>query len=182
VPWKGQEIFLRALARVAPQVSNLKALIVGDADPPTETTYRERLRALTEQLGLADIVRFTGFCSDISAVMASLDVLVHSSSSPEPFGIVVIEGMAAGKPVIATRAGGVLDIIEDGTNGLLVPIGDEHAMADAILNLAHHRDLAVRLGTRARECVATRFTAAQYAQAVQAIYQNLVHRNGNVKR
>jgi glycosyltransferase involved in cell wall biosynthesis len=176
VPWKGQEVFLRALARVAPHVPNLKALIVGEPDPPTETAYLQQLLTLTQKLGLSDIVRFTGFQSDIPAVMASLDVLVHSSSSPEPFGIVVIEGMAAGKPVVATSAGGVLDIIKDGQSGLLVPPEDDRAMAEAILELARDQDLAVRMGAEARQRVVTRFTAVQYAQAVQDIYRSmLVH-------
>ncbi|MCR4405511.1 MAG: glycosyltransferase family 4 protein [Anaerolineae bacterium] len=174
VPWKGQEVFLRALARVAPQIRNLKALIVGDPDPPAETAYLKHLQSLVQELGLSDIVRFTGFYSDIPRLMASLDVLVHSSSSPEPFGIVVIEGMAAGKPVIATRAGGVLDIIEDGDNGLLVPVGDDQSMAEAILTLARCPDLAARLGTNARQRVTACFTVTQYVQTVQTIYQSLL--------
>ena len=178
VAWKGQVVFLRALASIAPQVPNLKALIVGDPDPPMETGYLQRLLTLTQELGLSDLVRFTGFYSDIPAMMASLDVLVHSSSSPEPFGIVVIEGMAAGKPVIATRAGGVLDIIEDGTSGLLVPVGDEQAMAEAILTLARNREAAVRLGAEARQRVAARFTVTQYAQTMQTIYNSLLGLDG----
>ncbi len=174
VPWKGQEVFLRALARVAPQVRNLKALIVGEPDPPTETAYLKHLQSLVQELGLSDIVRFTGFYSDIPRLMASLDVVVHSSSSPEPFGIVVIEGMAAGKPVIATGAGGVLDIVEDGRNGLLVPVGDDQAMAEAILSLAHSPDLAVQLGTNACQRVKAHFAVTRYAQTVQAIYQGLL--------
>jgi len=174
VPWKGQEVFLRALAHVISQVPNLKALIVGDPDPPTETAYFQRLQSLVQQLGLSNVVRFTGFYSDIPNLMASLDVLVHSSSSPEPFGIVVIEGMAAGKPVIATRAGGVLDIIKDDDNGLLVPVGDDRSMAEAILTLARCPDLAARLGAKARQRVMARFTVTQYTQTVQAIYQRLL--------
>lgn len=174
VPWKGQEVFLHALAQIKLQIPNLKALIVGEPDPPTDTAYFQRLQSLVQQLGLSEIVRFTGFHSDIPALMVALDVLVHSSSSPEPFGIVVIEGMAAGKPVIATRAGGVLDIIEDGYNGLLVPVGEDRAMAEAILTLARHQDLAMQLGAEARQHVLKRFTAAQYAQTVQAIYQSLL--------
>jgi glycosyltransferase involved in cell wall biosynthesis len=174
VPWKGHEVFLRAIARIAPQVPELKVLIVGEPDPPTDTRYLRQLQSLAQELGLVDIVRFTGFCADIPAVMTALDVLVHSSTSPEPFGLVVIEGMAAGKPVIATRAGGVLDIVQEGQTGLLTPVGDEQALAEPILTLARHRDLAARLGAEARRRVAARFTAAQYAQTVQAIYDSLL--------
>ncbi len=180
VSWKGQEVFLRALARVAPQIPHLQALIVGEPDPPTETTYRQHLLDLTRQLNLADKVQFTGFVSDIPAVMASVDILVHSSSSPEPFGIVIIEGMAAGKPVIATGAGGALDIIEDDINGLLVPIGDDQAMAEAIAKLARDPDQAFRLGRAARQRVLERFAVAQYAQTMQTIYQSLLEQDGAI--
>jgi glycosyltransferase involved in cell wall biosynthesis len=180
VSWKGQEVFLRALARIAPQLPRLKALIVGEPDPPAETTYRQQLLDLTRQLDLADRVRFTGFASDIPAVMASLDILVHSSSSPEPFGIVIIEGMAAGKPVIATGAGGALDIIEHGSTGLLVPPGDDQAMAEALLKLARDPGQAVRLGAEARHRVLERFTVTQYAQTMQTIYQSLLEQDENI--
>ena len=182
VPWKGQEVFLRALARVKLQIPNLRALIVGDPDPPTETAYSQRLQSLVKQLGLSDVVRFTRFYADIPNLMAALDVLVHSSSSPEPFGIVIIEGMAAAKPVIATSAGGVLDIIEDGYDGLLVPAGDDRAMAEAILTLACHQDLVMQLGMRARQRVLERFTAAQYAQTIQAIYECLLEGDGHLSK
>ncbi len=180
VSWKGQEVFLRALARIASQIPHLKALIVGEPDPPTETTYRQQLLDLARQLNLADKVQFAGFVSDIPAVMASVDILVHSSSSPEPFGIVIIEGMAAGKPVIATGAGGALDIIEDDSNGLLVPIGDDQVMAEAIVKLASDPSLAVRLGRAARHRVLERFTVARYAQTMQTIYQSLLEQDGNI--
>lgn len=174
VPWKGQEVFLRALACIAPHLPHLRALIVGDPDPPTEVTYRQKLLDLTQQLGLSDRVQFTGFMSDAPAVMCSLDALVHSSSSPEPFGLVIIEGMAAGKAVIATKAGGALDIIEDGVNGLLVPAGDAQAMAEAIAQLAGDPDRAARLGAAARQRTRDCFTIDAYAQTMQNIYHTSI--------
>ncbi len=174
VPWKGQEVFIQALDHVASKVPNLKALIVGEPDPPTEESYFQHLLRQTQALGLADKVLFAGFRQDIPAVMSSLDLLVHSSLSPEPFGLVVIEGMAAGRPVIATGAGGVLDIISHGQNGLLVPAGDAQAMAESILTLARDRDLAARLAAKARECVAARFTVTLYVQTIEDIYRSLL--------
>jgi glycosyltransferase involved in cell wall biosynthesis len=94
-----------------------------------------------------------------------LKIIVHSASEPEPFGRVIVEGMAAGCPVIATRAGGVLDIIEDNLNGLLVPPKDEQAMARAMVHLLRNRVYARELEARAREDVIKRFSAEQHVKA-----------------
>jgi hypothetical protein len=108
VAWKGQDVFIHALAEIAHKVPNLKALIVGRPDRGKES-YLDELKTLATACGLAQRVVFTGFRLDVPRLLAAMDVVVHSSSSPEPFGLVVIEGMAAGKPVVATRAGGPLD-------------------------------------------------------------------------
>jgi glycosyltransferase involved in cell wall biosynthesis len=172
--WKGQDVFLRALARIRTQTPGLKALIVGEPDPPSEQAYLEQLRSLTRELGLEDVVIFTGYRPDIPAVMSALDLLVHSSCVPEPFGIVLIEGMAAGLPVVATRAGGVLDIVQEGVTGWLVPIRDDLAMAAAIAGAAQDRELAQRLGQNGRQQALSRFSVAQYAAGVEAIYADLI--------
>jgi len=105
--------------------------------------------------------------------MSALDVVVHASSVPEPFGLVVIEGMAAAKPV-ATAAGGVLDIIEDGVNGLLVPCKDSKAMARAILQILSDRDKAEQMGLAARRRVTEKFTVQQQVTAVQKLYNSIL--------
>jgi glycosyltransferase involved in cell wall biosynthesis len=110
----------------------------------------------------------------VPRLMSALDVVVLSSSAPEPFGRVVIEGMAAGKPVVATAAGGVLDIIEDGLNGLLVPCKDSKAMAEAILQLLSDRGKAERMGLAARQRVAERFTVEHHVAKVQSVYESVM--------
>ncbi|MGQ0603344.1 MAG: glycosyltransferase family 4 protein [Anaerolineales bacterium] len=172
-PWKGQDVFLRALAYARTQAPRLKALIVGEPDPPTDTAYQDQLLALTHELGLKDIVTFTGFRADVPKLISAMDVVVHSSTAPEPFGLVIIEGMACGKPVIATRAGGVLDIVEDGRQGVLVPVGDERAMAEAMIRLALNPQWTDQLGRQARQRVETHFTASQFARAIESVYQRL---------
>jgi len=139
--WKGHEYFLEAMAEVARQIPNLRGLIVGEPEnTPLNREYFQKLQSLVKSLGLADRVIFTGFRSDVPRLLSALDVVVHASSLPEPFGRVVIEGMAAGKPVVATAAGGVLEIIEDGINGLLVPCKDSKAIANAVLELLSDRE------------------------------------------
>lgn len=126
-PWKGQDVFLRALARVP----KARGVIVGEPlfgeDDLTDT-----LPDLAGRLGLADRVVFTGFRSDVTDLVQASDLLVHSSTSPEPFGRVIVEGMLAGVPVVAARAGGPLEIIDEGRTGWLTEPGDPDALAERI--------------------------------------------------
>ena len=183
--WKGHEYFLEALAEVAQRIPNLKGLIVGAPEnTPRNREYHQKLQSLTKSLGLEGKVVFMGFRGDVPRIMSALDVVVLSSSAPEPFGRVVIEGMAAGKPVVATAAGGVLDIIEDGVNGLLVPCQDSKAMAEAVFELLSDREKARRIGLAARRRAREQFTVQRHVAAVQQIYDAVLgipqgHRAGS---
>ena len=174
VRWKGQDIFLQAMARVADVAPHLRCFIVGEPDGDANSlAFAEELKVLAESLGLAERVTFTGFRDDALQLMKASDVVVHSASTPEPFGRVIIEGMAAGKPVVATRAGGVVDIIEDGYDGLLVPPRDSQAMAEAVLAVQADPVWAGRLGGRALVKVRRQFTLDQHAERVQRVYQRV---------
>jgi glycosyltransferase involved in cell wall biosynthesis len=169
--WKGHDYFLEAMAEVVQQMPTVKGLIVGAPEnSPLNLEYYRKLQAATKSLGLEDKVIFTGFREDIPCLMAAMDVVVLSSSSPEPFGRVVIEGMAAGKPVVATPAGGVLDIIENGVNGLLVPPKDSKAMAAAILRLLSDPERSGQMGQEARRRVEEAFTVQSHVAAIQQVY------------
>jgi glycosyltransferase involved in cell wall biosynthesis len=173
--WKGHEYFLEAVAEIAQEILSLRGLIVGEPEnTPLNREYYQKLQSLTKSLCLEDKVIFTGFRGDVPRLMSALDVVVLSSSLPEPFGRVVIEGMAAGKPVVATAAGGVLDIIEDGVNGLLVPCKDAKAMAQAIFWLLSNQEQAEQIGRAARQRVAEKFTVPHYVAAVQSVYDTLM--------
>jgi glycosyltransferase involved in cell wall biosynthesis len=169
-PWKGQHIFLEAAARVHPNYPNARFYIVGSA-LFGEAEYERKVRLLTESLGISSIVTFTGFRSDVQNAIADMDLIVHASISGEPFGQVIIEGMAAGKPVIATNGGGVPEIVEDGKTGILVPMGDAPAMAEAISRLLADPVLASDMGTRGRERVRNHFTIEHKARKIEAVYQ-----------
>lgn len=175
--WKGHDHFIEAMARVVREAPLARGLIVGQVETsPRSRAYFEKLRADVRSLGLEGNVLFTGFRADVPRILAALDVVVLSSSSPEPFGRVVIEAMAAGKPVVATAAGGVLDIIEDASNGLLVPPRDSGAMAGAIRRLLGDPALAARIAEAGRRSVAERFSLPRHAEAVQAIYDEALAR------
>ena len=134
--------------------------------------YNNRVHSLVKSLNLENRIIFTGFRSDVPSLMRAMDVIVHASTTPEPFGLVIVEGMAAGKPVIATAAGGVLDIIEDGVNGLLVPIKDSGEMAKAILYLISNPGKAKEMGLAARRHVAQKFTIQHQITSMQNLYDS----------
>jgi glycosyltransferase involved in cell wall biosynthesis len=168
-PWKGQDIFIRAAATVRREFPEARFQIIGSA-MFGEAEYEAKVRALASELEMGEALEFTGFRSDVEACIASLDILVHASTMGEPFGQVVMEGMAAGKPVVATRGGGVPEIVGEGKSGLLVPMSDAAAMADAILWLLCHPDQARAMGEAGRKRVQENFTIAQTASKVEDLY------------
>lgn len=172
-PWKGQDVFLRAFAQAFP-TGQERAVLVGSA-LFGEDAYAARLHQLTESLGLVGRVHFRGFREDVWAELAEVDILVHASIIPEPFGQVVVEGMAAGLPVIAAHAGGPTEIITDGLDGLLVPPGDAAALAAALRRLADNPDLRVRLGAAGRRR-ARDFDPDRVALRVLAVYRSVLGR------
>ena len=176
--WKGHEYFLEAVAKVAKRVPGIKGMIIGSLEENVaielNRLYLEKLHFMVKALGLKENIIFTGHREDVPRLLSALDVVIHASSEPEPFGLVVIEGMAAGKPVIATEAGGVLDIIENGISGLLVTIRDSEAMAQAILQVILNREQAEQMGLAARRRVAERFTVQHQMTTVQKLYDTIL--------
>ena len=173
--WKGQEVFLRAMAQVRVAVPQARGIVVGDP-VPYEPGYRDRLLSLRQELGLSDCVAFHDFRPDVPALMSAIDVLVLPSTSPEPFGRVLIEAMAAGKPVVATDAGATGEVIDNGEQGLLVPANDAQAMGDAVTRLLLDPCLAKAMGQKGRHRVEARFTARHYVDGVQAVYREVLAR------
>lgn len=166
-PSKGQLELLRAFAAVVKEVPDAVLLVVGAA--LFERDYARRLTETARDLGLDGNVRFVGPREDVAAVMRALDVLVVNSWA-EPFGLVVLEAMAAGTPVLATAAGGVPEIIRHGETGYLVPPGDQQALAAAILTLTRHPTLRRRLAAQACAEVGARFCFERYMRELEAYY------------
>jgi glycosyltransferase involved in cell wall biosynthesis len=177
VRWKGQDVFLRAIAELAPRLPRLRALIVGGADDDElSRAFAAELRAQAAAPDLAGRVRFTGHRRDAQRVMAMADVVVHSAATPEPFGRVIIEALAAARPVIATEAGGVTDILEHEITGMLVPPGDAHALALNIERLAEDPALRERLAGSGRRHATAAYAGSQHVSRVTALYQQCLRR------
>jgi glycosyltransferase involved in cell wall biosynthesis len=178
--WKGQDVFLRAFARAFPDGS-ARAVVLGSA-MFDEGDYPQQLERLVDGLGLREMVDMPGFVEDVRAHLCQFDVLVHASVIPEPFGQVVVEGMAAGRPVVASDAGGPSEVITNGVNGLLVPAGDVEALAEALLRLRDSPDTRAALGAAAR-VKAAEFTPEGVARQVSAVYDALLaHPRGALEK
>jgi glycosyltransferase involved in cell wall biosynthesis len=172
-PWKGQDVFLDAFAQ-AFGGTNVRARVIGSA-LFGEDAYAESLRQQALRLGIAGQVEFLGFREDVWAELRELDVLVHCSVRPEPFGQVVLEGMAAGVPVVAAAAGGPTELITDGVDGLLTRPGDPTELARAMRRLVDDPELRARLADAARER-SREFTPERTAERLLAVYRQVVSR------
>jgi glycosyltransferase involved in cell wall biosynthesis len=175
LPWKGQVVFLKAAARVFKKIPDARAFVIGAA-PPREKEFERELRTLAQELGIADRVIFTGFRPDVPEMLQLLDVVAHASIDPEPFGRVIAEAMAMRRPVIATRAGGPTEIIDDGRTGFLVPPGDDEALADRLITLLENPSLAERIAEAGYTAVRDRFSAEAHARLVQQVYERTLPR------
>ncbi|WP_456428904.1 glycosyltransferase [Rhodocaloribacter sp.] len=162
-PWKGQHVLLDALTR-AP---GLHAVLVGGALFGDEERYAASLHEKVVASGLSDRVHFLGFRRDVPRLLRAVDVVAHTSVAPEPFGRVVVEGMLAGKPVVATRAGGVLEIIEDGVTGRLVPPGDAETLAGTLRALFADPAQTAAMAAAAREAARRRFSRETMLEGIE---------------
>lgn len=162
--WKGQHVLLEA-ARLYP---DMHVALVG-APLFGEDEYAAELRGFVALHGLGERVHFLGFQRDVAACMKAVDVVAHTSITPEPFGRVIVEGMLAKRPVVAARAGGVVEIVDDDVNGLLCEPGDAHALADALAALRTDAVLCGRLVANGYDTAVNRFGTQIYVEQVERI-------------
>jgi glycosyltransferase involved in cell wall biosynthesis len=145
-PWKGQHVAVQVLARLP----GVHAIFVGDA-LFGEQEYVAEVRRRAHELGLDDRIHFLGFRRDLPRLMRAVDVVLHTAVAPEPFGRVILEGMLACRPVVATRAGGAVEIVQDGVTGRLIAPGDVRGFTDAVADLLADPARRAAIGEAARE-------------------------------
>ena len=170
--WKGQHVLVEAIS----SLPDVHAIIVGGALFQDDHAYEERLRLLIQRLGVEDRVHFMGFRSDVPALMKMVDVVVHASIAPEPFGRVIVEGMLANRPVVASAAGGALEIIESGRTGILVPPSDSTALQIALHRLLASREYASGLASEGNTVARKAFSQARMIAGVRSVVRS-VHEN-----
>lgn len=173
--WKGQLLVAEAVARARRSVPALRCLVVGGVHR-LGAEYAERLKERTAAPDLAAHVVLTGARRDVAACMDAMDVVIHASSR-EPFGRVLLEAMAASRPVIAPREGGPLEIVADGETGLLVPPRDPDALAAAIVALVGDPGRRAAMARAARARVAAVFDIADHARAVEGVFDDVLTRS-----
>ena len=171
--WKGHEVFLRAAAKTD---ENIRFYVIGGPVYTTAGSQRTlaELRHLAETQGILHRVGFTGFVEEVAGAMRALDVVVHASTEPEPFGLVIVQAMACERAVVVSAAGGALELVHPEVDALVHAPGDVDALISAIGTLAADPALRRRLGTTGRLHVNERFTRRQMAARIVPLYEMLV--------
>lgn len=175
--WKGHEIFLRALADPCLHNLRFQPYIIGG--PVYQTRYSqftlEELHSLARDCGVYDRVIFTGFLQDSAAALRALDVVVHASTRPEPFGLVVAEAMACGRATIVARTGGANELFVHDRDAIGTESGSPAALAQAIACLVNDRVTRARLGSAARLTAEAQFDRDRLGPATAAFYRQMVY-------
>jgi glycosyltransferase involved in cell wall biosynthesis len=173
-PRKGAEYLIRAMADVIREVPTALLFMIGHGEWVKRKDYIEELRELARSLGIAHIVHFTGFRSDIPQILSELDVLVLPSLFGEGSSLTVLEAMGLGCPVIATATEGNVELIENEVTGILVPPADHSALARAIVSLLTDRQRAARMGEAAKRRVRGKFTADQMSESYSNLFEEVI--------
>jgi glycosyltransferase involved in cell wall biosynthesis len=172
--WKGQDLFLEAVARLGPCPVPTRFYIIGGPIYGTHGSQftRNELRDRARTLGVVDQVGFIGFQEEPASAFQALDIVVHASTRPEPFGLTIVEGMACGRAVVVAAAGGAVELFRPDHDALGFRPGDADALADAIRTLLLDPQRRQRLGERARETVLRSFTTAQLGPHIVQAYES----------
>lgn len=165
-PVKGHIHLIEALAGVLRQRSAVRGLVIGDG------SERPALEARASALGIRDAIVFIDSCVDTARYLALMDVFVFPSVK-EGLGIALLEALAAGRACVASRIGGIGDIVSDGVNGILVPVGDAAAIGNAVVRLVDDERLRRAMGERGRELVKRRFSIDRMAGEMKALYAEI---------
>jgi L-malate glycosyltransferase len=169
---KGHDVFVRAAALISARRRGVRFVVIGEDKSP-EMRHRKSLERLVAKLGLNGIVEMPGWCDDIPALLSSLTLFVSAARS-EPFGLAIVEAMAAGLPVVAAASEGALEIIEDGHTGKLVPLDDPAALAEAINHLLDNPPERSRLGRNALLAARERYSVMRMASNTERVYREVL--------
>jgi glycosyltransferase involved in cell wall biosynthesis len=164
---KGHRYFVEAAKALSDRFTEAAFVLVGDGP------LRKRVEQMADELGLKKRVRFLGKRNDVPAILAGLDIAVLSSTS-EGLSNVILESMAAGRPVVATDAGGSSELVSNGVNGYLVPPADSRAMAEAIERLLRNPREAIEMGRMGKSMVQDKFSQKHMVENYEKLYLSLL--------
>jgi glycosyltransferase involved in cell wall biosynthesis len=171
--WKGHDTFLAAAQVVLRTLPEARFVLVG------KSTDSETMRSWVAAAGLSERVILAGYRTDVPDVLAALDVLANCPRAREGLSVAILEALAAGRPVVATRVGGIPEIVRDGETGLLVPPDDPEALAGAIVRMLSDPALASRLGSNGARLVREHFTLDSMVEGNERVYREvLLERRG----
>jgi len=181
--WKGHDVFLNAIAQLPGELP-IRAYVIGDAVYDTDRSQHssDELRRLAASLGIAARVAFTGFIPRSDTALRALDIVVHASTSPEPFGLVIAEAMACGRAVIVGRAGGAAELVSPGVDALAHTPGNVAELSSQIKTLTTDAVLRERLGVAARATAERRFDQRRLAGELIAVYESAVRPSAKASR
>jgi|GEM_PF-381352 len=169
--WKGQEIVVRATAILKRTWPGIKCLLVGGVIEGD--SYKKKLEGIIQELNIGQNVIFTGFQNNPGDLMNVMDVVVHSSIKPEPFGMVNLEAMYLKKPVVSTKCGGPTEVIADGENGFLIDHGDPFLLANKLSFILRENGLRDRIGENAYEFVTKNLMISNTVKEVMEVYEDI---------
>ena len=172
--WKGHAFFIDAAYRIKKVMPNIKFLIVGDEMFNIETGYKNELLNMTKSLGLEDSIVFTGFHENVQDYIDAMDILVHASINPEPFGFVICEGMALKKTVIATDAGGPQEIITGPEIGYLYERGNSLKLAELIIKFLNDPEEMEKVGIMAEKHIHENFSVDKMVDKIENLYREML--------
>ena len=172
--WKGHETFLKSLS-ILPRDARVRGYVIGGSIYQTRGSQLDagEMRECAARLGLEGRVGFTGFVEEPAAAIRALDVLVHASTEPEPFGLSIVEGMACGRSVVASSAGGAAEILQDCEAALGHAPGDADTLSTQIARLAQSEELRARMGRAGRLVAEERFDRARLARELINAYKEV---------
>lgn len=172
--WKGQLVFAKAMDILLKQHIDIHGIIIGKTAKGAEG-YEQEIRNFLKNSKIEENVRLLGFREDIPQLLNAIDIFVHASVEPEPFGRVILEAMVMEKPIVATKPGGPCEIIEDGVTGYLVPMNDPVYLKDAIMKYVHNPLKAKEIGIAARSAAEKRFSVSQMVEGVEDVYKEIFY-------
>jgi len=170
--WKGQETIVRAMQLLKQKYNNLRCILVGDTSE-VDRGYKDMLIRLCEEMDIRENVIFAGFQRNVIDFMNLMDIVVHTSIEPEPFGIVTLEAMNCKKPLVSTTIGGPAEVVINGETGLLVQPGEPGALFEAVDSLLSDKEKAERFAQAGYERLQNNFTLEKNIKETMQVYDKI---------